>query len=68
MERIAVIAITKNGVKMAKELKEKFVLWEVFAPAKFSDNNKKINWYTDSTTTKIMELFKSLRKKLVRHL
>ena len=59
MERIAIIAITKNGVKMAKELKEKFPSWTVFAPSKFSDDNKKINWYTDSTTTKITELFKS---------
>ena len=59
MERIAVIAITKNGVKMAKGLKEKFPSWEAFAPGKFSDDDKKINWYTDSTTTKITELFKS---------
>ena len=59
MERISVMAITKNGVKMAKELKEKFPSWEVFAPDKFSDDNKKINWYADSTTTKITELFKS---------
>ena len=59
MERIAVIAITKNGIKMAKELKEKFPSWQVYAPDKFSDQNSKINWYTDSTTTKIMELFKS---------
>jgi len=59
MERIAILAITKNGIKIAKELKEKFSSWEVFAPDKFSDDNKGINWYADSTTTKIMELFKS---------
>ena len=59
MERISIIAITKNGIKMAKELKEKFPSWQVYAPDKFSDQNNKINWYTDSTTTKIMELFKS---------
>ena len=59
MERIAILAITKNGIKIAKELKEKFSSWEVFAPDKFSDDNKDITWYTDSTTTKIMELFKS---------
>ena len=59
MERIAVIAITKNGVKMVKKLKEKFPSWEAFAPEKFSDDDKKINWYADSTTTKITELFKS---------
>ena len=44
---------------MAKELKEKFPSWQVYAPDKFSDHNTKISWYTDSTTTKIMELFKS---------
>jgi len=59
MERIAILAITKNGIKIAKELKEKFSSWEVFAPDKFSDGNVNINWYTNSTTTKIMELFKS---------
>ena len=59
MERIAILAITKNGIKIAKELKEKFSSWNVFAPDKFSDGNVNINWYTDSTTTKIMELFKS---------
>jgi len=59
MEKTAILAITKNGIKIAKELKEKFSSWEVFAPDKFSDDNKDINWYADSTTTKIMELFKS---------
>jgi len=59
MERIAILAITKNGIKIAKELKENFSSWNVFAPYKFSDGNVNINWYTESTTTKIMELFKS---------
>ena len=59
MERIAIIAITKNGIKMAKGLKEKFPAWEIFAPEKFSDDDKKINWYNNSTTIKIKELFES---------
>ena len=59
MERIAIIAITKNGIKIAKKLKEKFPSWQVYVPDKFSDHNNKISWYADSTTTKIMELFKS---------
>jgi cobalt-precorrin 5A hydrolase len=59
MERIAILAITKNGIKIAKELKEKFSSWNVFAPYKFSDDDKNVNWYTDSTSTKIVELFKS---------
>ena len=59
MEKIAILAITKNGIKIAKELKEKFPSWEVFGPDKFSDGNNNINWYVDSTTAKISELFKS---------
>ena len=55
MERIAIIAITKNGIKMAKGLKEKFSAWEIFAPEKFSDDDKRINWYNNSTTIKIKE-------------
>ena len=59
MEKIAILAITKNGIKIAKELKGKFSSWEVFAPNKFSDGNTSINWYNDNTSTKIVELFKS---------
>ncbi len=59
MEKIAILAITKNGIKIAKDLKEKFPSWEVFGPDKFSDDNNNINWYVDSTTAKISELFKS---------
>ncbi len=59
MERIGILAITKNGIKIARDLKEKFSSWEIFAPDKFSDGNDEINWYTNSTTEKIAELFKS---------
>ena len=59
MERIGILAITKNGIKIAKELKEKFSSWDVFAPDKFSNGSSDINWYTNSTTEKIAELFKS---------
>ena len=55
MERIAILAITKNGIKIAKELKEKFSSWDVFAPDKFSNGSSDINWYTNSTTEKIAE-------------
>jgi cobalt-precorrin 5A hydrolase len=51
MEKIAILAITKNGIKIAKELKEKFSSWEVFVPNKFSDGNTIINWYNNNTST-----------------
>jgi len=59
MEKVSVLAITKNGVNIGLRLKEYFPNWEVFAPSKFSDNNKKIIWYSESTTEKIVELFKN---------
>ena len=59
MERIAVLAITKNGVEMGLSLKKLFPDWQIFAPSKFSDNNEMINWYDDSTSIKIVDLFQS---------
>ena len=59
MERISVLAITKNGVEMGLSLKNLFPDWQIFAPSKFSDNNEMINWYDDSTSIKIVELFQS---------
>ena len=59
MEKISVLAITKNGVNIGLRLKEHFPNWEIFAPSKFSNDSKEIVWYSESTSEKIVELFKS---------
>ena len=59
MKKIAVLAITKNGIKIGLKLKEYFSDFEIFAPIKFSNNNEKIKWYDESTTQKIVDLFKN---------
>jgi len=59
MKKIAILAITKNGIEMSLRIKEYFSDFEIFAPIKFSDNNKKIQWYDESTIQKIVDLFKS---------
>jgi len=59
VEKISVLAITKNGINIGLRLKEYFPDWEIFAPSKFSDNNKKVKWYLESTSEKIVELFKN---------
>ncbi len=59
MEKVSVLAITKNGINIGLRLKEYFPTWEIFAPSKFSDSNKEIIWYSESTTEKIVELFKN---------
>ncbi len=57
MENISVIAITKNGIEIGLKLKELFPAWEIYAPSKFSNDKSKINWFSESTTQKIGELF-----------
>jgi cobalt-precorrin 5A hydrolase len=59
MEKVSVLAITKNGVSIGLRLKEFFPNWEIFAPSKFSNGNKEIVWYSEATSEKIVELFKN---------
>jgi len=59
VEKISVIAITKNGVNIGLRLKEHFPNWKIFAPSKFSNGNKEIDWYSESTSEKLVELFKN---------
>ena len=58
MEKISVLAITKNGIGIGTKLKEIFPEWNIYAPSKFS-NGKEIVWYTEPTSEKIVELFKN---------
>jgi len=59
MEKISVLAITKNGVNIGKKLKDLFPGWNIFAPEKFSNGNNTITWYSEPTSEKIVELFKN---------
>lgn len=57
MEKVSVLAITKNGIKIGHSLKEIFPNWEIYAPEKFSNEEMKIKWYSEPTSKKIVELF-----------
>jgi cobalt-precorrin 5A hydrolase len=59
VEKVSVLAITKNGINIGLRLKEYFPSWEIFAPSKFSDDSNRIVWYSESTSEKIIELFKN---------
>jgi len=59
VERVSVLAITKNGIKIGLTLKELFPSWQIYSPIKFSDENSKINWYSEASGDKIAELFKT---------
>lgn len=58
MERIAVLAITKNGIGIGRRLAGAFPGWGVFAPEKLADGGRGITWYAEPTSEKIAALFK----------
>lgn len=59
MEKVSILAITKNGVRMGARIRECFPGWTVFAPAKLSDDSPGVRWFEDSTATRIEELFRT---------
>jgi len=59
VEKVSILAITKNGIKIGLELKKSSPSWQIYAPSKFSDNNPQIVWYSEATSNKIAELFKT---------
>jgi len=59
MEKISVLAITKNGVIIGQNLKKIFPDWSIFAPEKLSNGSNAIKWYSEPTSEKIIELFKN---------
>lgn len=59
MEKTSILAITKNGINIGLKLKEYFPDWKIFAPIKFSNESNEIVWYSESTSEKIIELFRN---------
>jgi cobalt-precorrin 5A hydrolase len=56
MEKVAILAITKNGIKIASSIKQIFPKWDAYAPSKFL-NGSDVLWYDDPTGSKIADLF-----------
>jgi cobalt-precorrin 5A hydrolase len=54
-----IIAITKNGITIARTIKEKMPEAEIYAPAKHSDSGNDINWFSEQTSHMVAELFRS---------
>lgn len=59
VEQVSILAITKNGIGIAREIKEHFLNFVIYAPEKFSDSKTDIIWYGEETSKKIAELFKA---------
>ena len=59
MEKVSIIAITKNGIQIGRELKKISSSWQLYAPSKFSDDSTEVNWYSEPTGNKLAELFQA---------
>jgi len=59
VEKVSILAITKNGINLGINLKKRFPRWNLCAPDKFFDNSKDVSWYSEPTSKKIVELFRS---------
>lgn len=57
MERVAVVAITKNGIKVGRRLATLYPGWHVHAPSKFSDDGADVMWFAEPTPKKLELLF-----------
>ncbi len=60
--RVAVVAITKNGVEIASRIKARMRYWDVYAQEKFKGKNNygiNINWYSEPTASLVARLFNS---------
>lgn len=58
-EKIAVLAITKNGIKIAEIIKKNITTAKIYVPIKFRFDASNIIWFEDSTQQKIVDLFKT---------
>lgn len=56
---IAVLAITKNGIRIGRRLQGAFGDWQLHVPEKFRDGDPATAWFGVPTSQKVGELFRS---------
>jgi cobalt-precorrin 5A hydrolase len=59
IEKIAVVAITKHGIVIARKIKDNLRQAEIYAPIKHNDSGPDINWFDKQTTDMVANLFKT---------
>lgn len=59
MSKIAIVAITKHGIEIARRIKARMQEWDIHVPEKFKDGKDDISWYSDPSPLAISKLFKS---------
>jgi cobalt-precorrin 5A hydrolase len=57
--KVAIIAITKHGIAIARRIKQNMPEAEIYVPQKHSDGGNDINWYSEQSTELVGDLFKT---------
>ncbi|TLY10483.1 MAG: precorrin-3B C(17)-methyltransferase [Thaumarchaeota archaeon] len=58
MSKTGIVAITKHGIEIARRIKQKMPEVEIYVPAKHSDGETDINWFSEQSTQLVGSLFK----------
>ena len=59
MSKTGIVAITKHGIEIARRIKQKMPEVEIYVPAKHSDGETDINWFSEQSTQLVGNLFKT---------
>jgi cobalt-precorrin 5A hydrolase len=55
--KMAIVAITKHGIEIARRIKQKMPEAKIYVPAKHNDGSDDIIWFTEQSTELIGKLF-----------
>jgi cobalt-precorrin 5A hydrolase len=57
--KMAIVAITRHGIAIARRIKQNMPEVEIYVPAKHSDDGSDINWFSEQSTQLVGNLFKT---------
>ncbi len=57
--KMAIVAITRHGIEIARRIKQKMPEVEIYVPAKHNDGGNDIIWFSEQSTQIVGKLFKS---------
>jgi cobalt-precorrin 5A hydrolase len=57
--KMAIVAITRHGIAIARRIKQNMPEVEIYVPAKHNDGSSDINWFSEQSTQLVGNLFKT---------
>jgi cobalt-precorrin 5A hydrolase len=57
--KMAIVAITRHGIEIARKIKQRLPEVQIYVPAKHNDGGNDVLWFTEQSTQLVGKLFKS---------